>query len=281
MNLLGKNILKILKTTPLGENSIHLLNRQSELAGIDFENITVSDLPKLMTQLETSLPLFIGHRTEEVLKKIQAFHSSAEGAQQPVQISVTPTYQKNVQEQIFTSPVESVAKKKSVMFEESPISDEEHKKGESYLIYEKGNQRTFTIVKKALKFGATGLVISREYYEKLIEKYNLAEFSDLKFFWLSRIEGKDVISPTNVEQIMSIIDEFLRNNKDKETLVLIDGVEYLMVHNNFTTIIKLIHELNDIITITKSRLYIPLDAETLTDDKRALIERDMHVIGKS
>ena len=71
MNTLGRKILRILETSPMGPMSVHFLNKQCEQANIDMETIDLHDIPRLSDRLKTILPFFIGKNTEGVLVQIE------------------------------------------------------------------------------------------------------------------------------------------------------------------------------------------------------------------
>ena len=71
MNDLGKDLLNVLESSVLGKMSVHVLRKQSQEAGIDLNNITAKDIPRLVDRLKSVLPFFIGDDTNTVLVKIK------------------------------------------------------------------------------------------------------------------------------------------------------------------------------------------------------------------
>ena len=71
MNELGLNVLGALEKSTLGKMSIHVLTKQSVDAGIDLNDITQGDIPKLVERLKAVLPFFIGEESGNVLINIK------------------------------------------------------------------------------------------------------------------------------------------------------------------------------------------------------------------
>ncbi len=70
MNELGQNVLNIMENSMLGRMSVHVLKKQTEDAGLDLDDITATDIPKLVERLKTVLPFFIGNDAQLVLIRI-------------------------------------------------------------------------------------------------------------------------------------------------------------------------------------------------------------------
>ena len=77
MNELGQNVLSIMENSLLGKMSVHVLKKQSEDAGLDLEDITATDIPKLVERLKTVLPFFIGNDAQLVLTRINRLVNGA------------------------------------------------------------------------------------------------------------------------------------------------------------------------------------------------------------
>ena len=71
MNELGQNVLTALEKSTLGKMSIHVLKKQSVDAGIDLNDITRGDIPRLVERLKAVLPFFIGEESGNVLINIK------------------------------------------------------------------------------------------------------------------------------------------------------------------------------------------------------------------
>jgi len=118
-----------------------------------------------------------------------------------------------------------------------------------------------------------GLVISRMPTNDIREKYLLQV---TPIFWLSKTKGKYNLSPGDLGLIIHSVKQFLQNSKNP--IVMLDGVEYLIINNDFLKVLKFIDDLNDAVVIFNGRLLIPISVKTLSEKELALLERNLHAI---
>jgi archaellum biogenesis ATPase FlaH len=107
----------------------------------------------------------------------------------------------------------------------------------------------------------------------LRSEYNL---EDIKIFWLSNIGKEDTIRPRNLEKLSLSMEQFLA--KDKQGVILLSGIEYLVTNNNFLTVLRLIQSLRDQVAISNSILIIPVNPHILEQNQLKLLEREVDVI---
>jgi len=60
--------------------------------------------------------------------------------------------------------------------------------------------------------------------------------------------------------------------------VLLDGLEFLIAHNDFSSILALLHDLDELVSISESILLIPIDPRTLGEREFALASRETRII---
>jgi hypothetical protein len=70
---------------------------------------------------------------------------------------------------------------------------------------------------------------------------------------------------------MAIMD-FLRTTP--RGIITLEGVEYLISNNGFDPILRLLHALNDKITVSNSLLLVTLDENTLPSREMRILEKD-------
>ncbi len=143
-------------------------------------------------------------------------------------------------------------------------------KGLIYLFEEPSPTRAFTLFKKMLDMDFQGLYITREYPKKVINKYGL---DDVPYLWLTNVPEKNALRPTDTEKLRFA---FKRHLKDEATskVILLDGVEYLVTHNTFSSILKLLQAIGDMISMSKGTLLIPISPATFQEQERKLLERE-------
>lgn len=148
--------------------------------------------------------------------------------------------------------------------------------GSSYLVLERTEAdvgQGFKIFKDILRTGSPGLVITRIYPEKIVKKFNLG---GIPVIWLSRSKNKHSVSPTNLGAIVEEIKEFM--SKQKESIIMFDGLEYLAIHNEFDRVLKFLHSLQDEVAVHNSRMITSLNPSTLGKKDIALLSKEMKVL---
>lgn len=161
--------------------------------------------------------------------------------------------------------------------------------GSSYLIKEDGSgegiRQGFKIFKGNLHKGANGLCITRTYPTKIQIRYKLDK---VPMLWLSRSEGErakkaqstgsdiKVIEPTKLGMLLEEVKDFIQTKDD--SIVIFEGLEYLIVHNEFSRVLKFIHGLEDEIALHRSRLILAVNPKVLEDKNWALFEKEFKTL---
>jgi hypothetical protein len=70
-----------------------------------------------------------------------------------------------------------------------------------------------------------------------------------------------------------MIKDFI--GKGGDTVILLEGVEYLILHNGFEDVLKVIQSLDDVVVQNKSRLIVPIDPSTITEQQFHLLSREL------
>jgi hypothetical protein len=147
--------------------------------------------------------------------------------------------------------------------------------GIGYLVMEDNPRKSYGVFSDFIDSGKQGLCITRTFPGRVMANYT---FDDVSLLWLSRSRDQNSILPTNLGAVMRSVKDFMAENDD--TVVLLDGLEYLIVHNDFPKVLKLVHGMNELVAINDARLIIPLNPLTLDEDKVALLKRDLKLIDK-
>jgi len=145
--------------------------------------------------------------------------------------------------------------------------------GRSFIVYENKYEKSFEIFKDLVTHNISGLAITRTPPESLKTIYDLEK---TPFIWLSKIEGPNTISPIYINSIMNLIKDFIENAK--ESVIILEGLEYIISQNNFDIVIKFIQALRDLILIENSRLIIPLNKDMFNRKEITQIEKELDVL---
>ncbi len=114
------------------------------------------------------------------------------------------------------------------------------------------------------------MCLSRTHPDKVREQLGL---EGLEVRWLSTNMTNEAISPVHLERIIYAIGDHLE--KQDKGVVLLDGLEYLVVHNNFSKVLKFVHSLQDQVAIKNGTLLVPVNETAIGEEHLALLKRDM------
>ncbi|MEM2900907.1 MAG: DUF835 domain-containing protein [Thermoplasmata archaeon] len=146
------------------------------------------------------------------------------------------------------------------------------KAGMSYIVKEPKPAKAYAIFVDQVTHGAQGLIITRTNPPIIRENYGLKK---TPMVWLtqSQVQNEKCIAPTDVSRLQLIVADFL--SRSQNSILLLDGVEYLITQNNFQTVLKFLQLLGDEIAVKQSRMLVSIDPEAIDKRELALFERNM------
>jgi hypothetical protein len=144
--------------------------------------------------------------------------------------------------------------------------------GESYLVESAQPTEAFDIFRDAVTHGIQGFSICRMHPKKVRHRFDLKKTPIL---WLSTIEAEDSVDPKDLAKINHMLNEFLKRASD--CILLVEGLEYLIIQNNFEKVVKALHSLNDYVTVSNSRLLVPINPKTLSEKELSILEKEFMV----
>ncbi len=147
--------------------------------------------------------------------------------------------------------------------------------GNSYLFTKKGVEQAYEAMKKMLSEGRRGLVITRTHPSRVQQLYGL----DCPIMWIAKnikttttTSGVINLEPTRLMKIHSTISDFIKANPG--ATVLLDGLEYLITENGFSTVMKAIQLTNEEVAMSGALLLVPVDPRTLETQQLGYLERE-------
>jgi len=149
----------------------------------------------------------------------------------------------------------------------------EIQQGSAFIVYEKKFDKSFEIFKDLVTHNISGLAVTRTLPDSIKQKYGLEK---TPFIWLSKTGNPNTISPVYLNTLMNLITDFI--SKGKDTVVILEGLEYLVSQNNFDLVLKFIQALRDFLIIENSRLIIPLNRDTFTQKEMAQLEKELEIL---
>ncbi len=145
----------------------------------------------------------------------------------------------------------------------------------TYVVLERDAGQAFEIFKDLVTHGAQGLCITRRAPKAVMAEYGLERTPVL---WLSRVATeKNAVRPSPPENVAMAIDHFIEVSE--QSVVLLDGFEYLVSHNDFGSVLALLHDLNESVAIHDSILLVPFDPGVFNEREIALVRREVRLLG--
>lgn len=115
-----------------------------------------------------------------------------------------------------------------------------------------------------------GMAVTRQHPDLVRQKYGLEK---TPIYWLATRAGDSVISPTNLGILTQTMVKFIEGHEDG--VILLDGLEYLVLNNDFNKVLRAVDQVNDHMSQSGSRLILPLDPRAFEPRELALLERNM------
>ncbi len=141
--------------------------------------------------------------------------------------------------------------------------------GRSYLVKEKKPDRARAYFRRAIEQGFRPLYITRQHPNHVERAYAGKE---IRVVWLSTTLGKDYVDPHNLNSLSNLIANFV--NDGPRAVILLDGIEYLMINNDFARILTFVEYVNEQIALRRSVFLLSLDDRAFEPKELALIERN-------
>ncbi len=139
-----------------------------------------------------------------------------------------------------------------------------------YLIKEETSDKSYEVFKDWVTHGHQGLCITRDFPAKIRKKYGLEK---TPIIWLSTSETENTVPPQNLSALFYHIENFLK--KSENGILLLSGLEYLITHNSYSSVLKFIQLLNEQIAIREAVLVISISPLTLDEKDLKLFEREL------
>jgi hypothetical protein len=162
---------------------------------------------------------------------------------------------------------------KDDLFESLFSGENKFRPGHSYLIKGRKMDRAFQHFADLVNRDFEGLFITRQHPDH-IKKGSFKKTP--KVIWLSTTLGKDYVDPHNLGSLTSMIHEFVEDNE--KTVIFVDGLEYLMINNDFSRIIKFIEYVNETVMQNNSVFFLAIDERVFKERELAILERNLKIV---
>jgi len=147
--------------------------------------------------------------------------------------------------------------------------------GFAYLFEEEGFDRSDRAFVSLVEGGHPALAISRSSPASLARRLGL-EISQFGAVWLTQTTTDESVDPADLEVLSRIIGRFVSANDDS-AVVLFQGLEYLVAHNDFAALLKLFHRLVDRMSVNEGTLLVSVSPHALALQDLKSLEREFVV----
>jgi len=141
--------------------------------------------------------------------------------------------------------------------------------GRAYLVKEKKPEKALAVFHQSVDSGWRPLYITRQHPNHVVRRRG---DTDIRVVWLSTTLGKDYIDPHNLNSLSNLIGNFL--NDGPRAVILLDGIEYLMINNDFARILHFLEYVNEQIALRRAALILSVDERAFEAKELAYIERN-------
>ena len=152
-----------------------------------------------------------------------------------------------------------------------------HKKllgGNSYLITDKNNQSAVDLLQDLTINNFKGLIITRGNPDQI--KTQIPQSKNIEIILLSGEKNNIFKSISSLERLKEKIKDYTKNNN--RSVILLDGIHYLLSKFSFDEFVKSLYDVNDIISKNKAILFVRLDPSTIESNQLAIIENELLIL---
>ncbi len=146
--------------------------------------------------------------------------------------------------------------------------------GTAYIVREQKGEASFQLFSKLTSKGKRGLCLTRKHPEIIRSRYHLPPTVHLR--WLTPSLGRDRVDPKALNTLTNVVYHFATGNPG--AVILLDGMEYLLLHNEFSKALLFLENLNDFVMQSDSVLLVPINPEAMDAHDMALMERNAEVL---
>ncbi|TLZ57894.1 MAG: DUF835 domain-containing protein [Methanobacteriota archaeon] len=149
------------------------------------------------------------------------------------------------------------------------------RRGVCYLVEDETSETAYRLFTRLLPELEAGFCLSRLHPEKIRTRFGPA---NIRIGWFAEVPGEDHFSANAMASVAKAIQQFIEEH-GSSGLVLIDGLEYVILHNGFPpTLLAFVEHLNEFTMGTQAVVLIAFRPQTLDPRELALLERNLQVL---
>ncbi len=152
--------------------------------------------------------------------------------------------------------------------------------GKTYLYEEEKPVNSYNVFFNTVSDSVGGLCITRT-NPNVLRKTFLMDWETIQIVWITDVESTEVsVDPKDVKRLSALITQFIDQclKKNMESIILFDGVEYIINRTSFNQALNVIHHIKDIISMYNTNLIIPLSPKTIELKELKQLERELEIV---
>ncbi|MFQ6127766.1 MAG: DUF835 domain-containing protein [Thermoplasmata archaeon] len=139
----------------------------------------------------------------------------------------------------------------------------------TYMVKSDVEDLPFDLILDAVREGTRGICITRVFPDIVRRRFGDTE---IPVIWLSSTAKDDCIRPRDLEKLSLIIEKFILIGP---SVVLLDGIDYLITNNGFKPVLRLIQILGDYVSVHYSILLVTVPPGVIDENDLVLLEREI------
>jgi len=145
--------------------------------------------------------------------------------------------------------------------------------GKSYIISDKKYDNALDLFIDLATSDYTGLLITRS---NPLDIKSVPSYSSFKTIFFSDQELSEYETIFSLEDLKKRIYEFSKTNKS--SVILLDGIHYLLTNFTFDKFMEILYQINDIILINQAILFLRIDPSIVNDRQLAIIKNELQIL---
>ena len=145
--------------------------------------------------------------------------------------------------------------------------------GNGYLIPDKTNSSSLDLLSDLATSGYKGLFVTRASAD-VIKNFHLP--SAIKVIVLSQESKKEFETVSDLTSLFTSIKQF--SEKNKEAVILLDGLHYILTRFSFDKFIESLYRINDLVAKNNSIFLLRVDPSLMEKNQMAIIENEIHLL---
>jgi PAS domain S-box-containing protein len=199
--------------------------------------------------------------------RYEAVLVSRDGTEIPVILSTTPVFESMGVKGVLTVITDISEMKREEEDRIRRAVKYKVERGNAYLVKETHIDKGLDVLSDLLKAGYKGLIITRTPPTKM--KQVIGE--DLPIVWLSEKRYDKMTIPPN----FFLIEKTIENYLDRNRVVLLDRLDYLILKNGFKKTMEFIQRLSETFFINKAILILSMDPKILDEREMRLLNKEV------